>query len=125
MQPGRLMLLLLVVPGAGFIALFLAAAIVMTALQSVGLYTLVGESRLTAAFWLSLLDRGFLDSFLFSLKVGFGSAFGTLLFAYPLALFLRRQRFGARLIGRSEEHTSELQSRQYLVCRLLLEKKKN
>src|SRR3712207_8372182 len=27
------------------------------------------------------------------------------------------------LPGRSEEHTSELQSRQYLVCRLLLEKK--
>src|SRR3712207_8804064 len=26
-------------------------------------------------------------------------------------------------VGRSEEHTSELQSRQYLVCRLLLEKK--
>src|SRR3712207_7533495 len=30
---------------------------------------------------------------------------------------------GRRLV-RSEEHTSELQSRQYLVCRLLLEKKK-
>src|SRR3712207_7368443 len=29
----------------------------------------------------------------------------------------------ARARGRSEEHTSELQSRQYLVCRLLLEKK--
>src|SRR3712207_7689404 len=29
----------------------------------------------------------------------------------------------ARLDHRSEEHTSELQSRQYLVCRLLLEKK--
>src|SRR3712207_8297683 len=28
-----------------------------------------------------------------------------------------------RIVGRSEEHTSELQSRQYLVCRLLLEKK--
>src|SRR3712207_8773536 len=28
------------------------------------------------------------------------------------------------LAGRSEEHTSELQSRQYLVCRLLLEKKR-
>src|SRR3712207_7526259 len=27
------------------------------------------------------------------------------------------------LVGRSEEHTSELQSRQYIVCRLLLEKK--
>src|SRR3712207_8471324 len=31
----------------------------------------------------------------------------------------------ARRTTRSEEHTSELQSRQYLVCRLLLEKKKN
>src|SRR3712207_8680612 len=30
-----------------------------------------------------------------------------------------------REVRRSEEHTSELQSRQYLVCRLLLEKKKN
>src|SRR5947209_14145117 len=30
----------------------------------------------------------------------------------------------ARPVTRSEEHTSELQSRQYLVCRLLLEKKK-
>src|SRR3712207_7699251 len=35
------------------------------------------------------------------------------------------QALQARLVGdRSEEHTSELQSRQYLVCRLLLEKKK-
>src|SRR3712207_7314973 len=31
---------------------------------------------------------------------------------------------GVELGARSEEHTSELQSRQYLVCRLLLEKKK-
>src|SRR5258707_7885807 len=37
------------------------------------------------------------------------------------ALFVSSQYF----VGdRSEEHTSELQSRQYLVCRLLLEKKK-
>src|SRR3712207_8275838 len=35
-------------------------------------------------------------------------------------------QLGAELEDRrSEEHTSELQSRQYLVCRLLLEKKKN
>src|SRR3712207_6906932 len=33
-------------------------------------------------------------------------------------------RRGLTRIQRSEEHTSELQSRQYLVCRLLLEKKK-
>src|SRR3712207_7593647 len=43
---------------------------------------------------------------------------------------LARARAGPRGAGegagaaRSEEHTSELQSRQYLVCRLLLEKKK-
>src|SRR3712207_7015492 len=39
----------------------------------------------------------------------------------------RPRRVGGRARsgrGRSEEHTSELQSRQYLVCRLLLEKKK-
>src|SRR3712207_8177039 len=40
----------------------------------------------------------------------------------------RLRPLGAGLLpdaeGRSEEHTSELQSRQYLVCRLLLEKKK-
>ena len=32
--------------------------------------------------------------------------------------------YGTKPETRSEEHTSELQSRQYLVCRLLLEKKK-
>src|SRR3712207_8072646 len=55
-----------------------------------------------------------------------------------LGLQLRRALRGRRVLARggqiglqdlalprSEEHTSELQSRQYLVCRLLLEKKKN
>src|SRR3712207_8472823 len=37
---------------------------------------------------------------------------------------LSRPRAGSARPSRSEEHTSELQSRQYLVCRLLLEKKK-
>src|SRR3712207_7932021 len=36
---------------------------------------------------------------------------------------VHRDDDGAGEVGRSEEHTSELQSRQYLVCRLLLEKK--
>src|SRR3712207_8210459 len=59
----------------------------------------------------------------------------------PHFLLRRRRRLSLRLLGcfgdradacrllcardRSEEHTSELQSRQYLVCRLLLEKKIN
>src|SRR3712207_8332358 len=36
----------------------------------------------------------------------------------------RREAHPVDHVVRSEEHTSELQSRQYLVCRLLLEKKK-
>src|SRR3712207_8950922 len=51
---------------------------------------------------------------------------GSPLLRVPMPLVL----YGVGAIGylmalrRSEEHTSELQSRQYLVCRLLLEKKK-
>src|SRR5258707_1799453 len=41
---------------------------------------------------------------------------------FPTQIALGQMSAGA--MGRSEEHTSELQSRQYLVCRLLLEKKK-
>src|SRR3712207_7700621 len=50
--------------------------------------------------------------------------------AAPGARLLALEGRGAELVAdevarrRSEEHTSELQSRQYLVCRLLLEKKK-
>src|SRR3712207_7618927 len=48
----------------------------------------------------------------------------------PLGRDIRIAGLPYRVVGvleeqRSEEHTSELQSRQYLVCRLLLEKKKN
>src|SRR5258707_11997285 len=54
---------------------------------------------------------------------------GTVFIVVQLDTNLRRYRaaLAELLIGqllRSEEHTSELQSRQYLVCRLLLEKKK-
>src|SRR5207302_6917894 len=42
----------------------------------------------------------------------------------PTGLICRHVHRGVRLRSRSEEHTSELQSRENLVCRLLLEKKK-
>src|SRR3712207_8738190 len=50
-------------------------------------------------------------------------------FGWAFDIIVRKFRSGFCLAihlrnGRSEEHTSELQSRQYLVCRLLLEKKK-
>src|SRR2546422_8617182 len=40
-------------------------------------------------------------------------------------LGVRQSRVTQQALGRSEEHTSELQSRLHLVCRLLLEKKKS
>src|SRR5690606_41758582 len=41
------------------------------------------------------------------------------------ARWVREAGLDLRILTRSEEHTSELQSRENLVCRLLLEKKKN
>src|SRR3712207_8405119 len=54
--------------------------------------------------------------------MGLGAARLVLLDNHEDSLFRLYRRVGA--LRRSEEHTSELQSRQYLVCRLLLEKKK-
>src|SRR3712207_7870437 len=52
-----------------------------------------------------------------------GYAEGELYFPGSPVLTVRAS-FAEGVLLRSEEHTSELQSRQYLVCRLLLEKKK-
>src|SRR3712207_7248967 len=50
---------------------------------------------------------------------GYRAEIDTAKIGLPITAFVRMS-----ITGRSEEHTSELQSRQYLVCRLLLEKKK-
>src|SRR5258707_11907985 len=54
--------------------------------------------------------------------VPIGQLVGTVLHEHRHVVLAIRSHGGIDL--RSEEHTSELQSRQYLVCRLLLEKKK-
>src|SRR5437870_9022243 len=56
------------------------------------------------------------------------SVFGEVLFKTKITKNVRLEESPAHVLGdlrfRSEEHTSELQSRGHLVCRLLLEKKK-
>src|SRR3712207_7997537 len=51
-------------------------------------------------------------------------ALGAALSAWPAGSWRAQELAADGSAARSEEHTSELQSRQYLVCRLLLEKKK-
>src|SRR3712207_7375530 len=59
-----------------------------------------------------------LSDFAFALLVGIAAGtYSSIFIAAPVLCLYKAWR-------RSEEHTSELQSRQYLVCRLLLEKKK-
>src|SRR3712207_8989695 len=57
-------------------------------------------------------------------QLGFGSPMTFIDESLHVPPLIRRRRAVSGFVGRSEEHTSELQSRQYLVCRLLLEKKK-
>src|SRR5947209_17091096 len=59
---------------------------------------------------------------LFRSKAGAGPSAATI--AAKTTGAIGRSRVPPKASMRSEEHTSELQSRQYLVCRLLLEKKK-
>src|SRR3712207_7869982 len=89
--------------------------------------TLFPYTTLFRSNWLATLWRG---SIVFKtplyFAVGFLSTFvvggisGVILAIFPVDWYLHDTYF-----VRSEEHTSELQSRQYLVCRLLLEKKKH
>src|SRR3712207_7623613 len=69
------------------------------------------------------------NSLMHNLRFGYGSTLSVLVFLVTFALALGYIRLLGRGLtetrARSEEHTSELQSRQYLVCRLLLEKKKH
>ena len=89
----------LLLPGVGFIALFVSSSIVMTILQSLGFFSMTEASKFSLEHWKSFFNQEVLDSLLFSLKVGFGSAFGTLLFSYPLALFMRRNFFGKKSLS--------------------------
>lgn len=82
---------LLLVPGVGFIILFMGSSIFITLTQSFGLFSITGNSSFTLNNWKSLVgDKESLDSILFSLKMGLFSSAGTLLFAFPTALFLRK-----------------------------------
>src|SRR3712207_8283582 len=80
-------------------------------------YTTLFRSKLFLINFAMGVVTGIVQEFQFGMNWSRYSTFVGDVFGAPLAL-------EALLAFRSEEHTSELQSRQYLVCRLLLEKKK-
>ena len=90
---------LMLVPGVGYIFFFITSSILVTILQSFGLFSITGVSRFTFSHWRILATRGVLDSLLFSLKMGIGSSLGTLLLAFPLALFFRKSTPGKTTLG--------------------------
>src|SRR5687768_17672862 len=69
-------------------------------------------------------DSGYFAVLALLVAVGVHPGAGTLAFAGVRIEIPQTNVFAAGLVFRSEEHTSELQSRLHLVCRLLLEKKK-
>jgi putative spermidine/putrescine transport system permease protein len=95
----RLEIALLVLPAVGFVALFLAAVLVMTVMQSVGLFSFTQETQVGLQSWIDAATGQTWDSFSYSAKIAATSAFGSLLLAYPLALFLRRSFVGRPLLN--------------------------
>src|SRR3712207_9187473 len=88
------------------------------------LFFFFNDTATTEIYTLSLHDAlpiSITPSFIRCLLVSFSASAAVAACSLP---FHRMPLHPSGLITRSEEHTSELQSRQYLVCRLLLEKKK-
>jgi len=91
---------LLLIPGVGFILLFIGSSIFITVTQSFGLFSITGKSQFTLENWKVVLqEKESLDSILFSMKMGLLSSIGTLLFAFPVALFLRKGGSGKRFLA--------------------------
>src|SRR2546425_8356385 len=82
-------------------------------------------SALLSLFFFFLMIRRPPRSTLFPYTTLFRSVCACATSAFGATPPLKRLSVSCRLSVRSEEHTSELQSLAYLVCRLLLEKKKN
>jgi putative spermidine/putrescine transport system permease protein len=91
---------LMLIPGVGFILLFVGSSIFITLVQSFGLFSITGKSAFTLENWKAILQaRESMDSLFFSLKMGFLSSIGTVIVAFPIALFFRKGGTGKSIIG--------------------------
>jgi len=91
---------LMLIPGVGFILLFIGSSIFTTLVQSFGLFSITGQSEFTLENWKTILQaRESMDSLFFSLKMGFLSSVGTVVVAFPIALFFRKGGTGKGILG--------------------------
>ncbi|HER24785.1 MAG TPA: ABC transporter permease subunit [Candidatus Atribacteria bacterium] len=92
--------ILMLFPGVGFILLFIGSSIFLTLMQSFGLFSITGKSVFTLENWKAiLLSRESMDSLFFSLKMGLLSSIGTVVVAFPIALFFRKGGTGKGILG--------------------------
>ena len=92
--------ILMLFPGVGFILLFIGSSIFLTLVQSFGVFSITGKSVFTLENWKAILQaRESIDSLLFSLKMGLLSSIGTVVVAFPVALFFRKGGTGKGILG--------------------------
>lgn len=80
---------LLLLPGLGFVVLFLAAALGMMVIQSFGLLNFTGESAFSLEYWKGLFLGDFWDNLLYSLKIAIWASLICIVIVYPLSLLVK------------------------------------
>lgn len=82
---------LLMLSGLGTILLLMGSTFYVVIVQSLGWFNIEGDSNFSLEYWRNMLQDEVLQSALFySVKVSLLGAFGSVIFAYPLALWLRK-----------------------------------
>lgn len=82
---------LLMISGLGTILLLMGSTFYVVLAQSVGYFNLEGDSHFSLEYWRDTLQNTVLQSsVIYSVKVSVSGAFGAVIFAYPLALWLRQ-----------------------------------
>jgi putative spermidine/putrescine transport system permease protein len=89
---------LLMLIGIGYIVAMISIAIYMMVMQSFGFYNYTGESQFSLQFWKTVINQKFIDSMLFSLKIGVLSSLCSILIVYPLAVYLQKAKGGKMLL---------------------------
>ena len=99
---------LLPVPRVGVILFFIATTVLVTVARSFGMFSITGTSAFTLKHWAVVATREARDSVLFSLKMGVLASVGTVLVAFPVALFFLVLPFSKAVHARRQVRDNDL-----------------